>query len=501
MITRLSIQWFKWLADGDYELWQDTIITWKNWAWKSRIIEAIIYCLTWEVQWYKKKIKDCAISISWNWFSLQRVNWVATWNWIPQDPQKFLCSIVPWYINSLTIKDKIRILTWTNENNLWFGWGVRSYESYKSLNSEYKKLKKLVEEMSEEIIGNMIIINETEDSNIWNLIELKERHDLIIKHKLAIEENKWIQEIVDLRKKRIAELKTLLIWFDHEADIYSIRWLINNRIDDYNKLLILREEHKIKQTQLAWGQCFTCGQSLTNEELLTQSKLETKRIAKDIKDFSILEVKKELKNINKGIVEFEDKLKLYRELWALESIADNFKVIEDITYTEEELETLVLKLSNYEELYSKSEQRKLLVKRNKLLEDRIQEANITKMESNLTAFEEWEKNHYINSERLFATAWFNIKLYKSNSSTDWGQLTYEISKDWIDYFWLSSGQQLLIDAKISLIIGENYNTWYMLIDNWERLSNDNFKKILTLLWDKQIIITKVSQGNLELQID
>ena len=53
---------------------------------------------------------------------------------------------------------------------------------------------------------------------------------------------------------------------------------------------------------------------------------------------------------------------------------------------------------------------------------------------------------------------------------------------------------------ISKVI-EYGNFDFILVDKGEKLSKDNYDKLLQLIWDKQIIITKVDKGNLKLEID
>ena len=40
---------------------------------------------------------------------------------------------------------------------------------------------------------------------------------------------------------------------------------------------------------------------------------------------------------------------------------------------------------------------------------------------------------------------------------------------------------------------------FILVDNWERLSKDNFDEMMQLLWDKQLIFTKVNNSKFNIE--
>lgn len=503
MITEVKINWFKWLKEATYQLGQDTIITWSNWQGKSRIIEAIIYCLTWEVNWYKKKLKDCSVTISWPRISVSRVNWKLVWTNESKSVKAFLSGIIPWYINSLTIKDKIKVLTWVSEEwSLPFNSPFNNYIDYKESVKDLKKFTKLLDVYSEEIINNMEKIRDIWNIELDNLIDLKKRYDILVRYKEDIAENSSIQLRIDEWEKHIKELEEQLVWYDTNVDLHFIKEQLVKKINDYNqmKLDLMTAESNLET--LEFWKCFTCNQEVSDQILITKAKDKVSTLKQQIKSTKILQLKKELKELDLKITKQEWLAKLNREL-AWISLPSLIPIASNINYTTEEFEDLEIKLSNFQELFSKTEQKKLLIERNKELSNKIKWIDILILTNSVNEFENNEKKYFLSQEKLFKDFNFNIKLYKENQSTDWGQLVYEIEKDWVDYFWLSSWQQLLIDTVISLHISSQNNIMsdYVLIDNWERLSNDNFKKVLQLLWDRQIIITKVSQSKLALEID
>lgn len=503
MITRLSINWFKWLQNWEYTLWQDTFITWGNWKWKSRIIEAIIYCITWEVNWYKKTLKDCSVSVSWNGINMARVNWRVTGDWTPTDIKKYLCWIIPWYINSLTIKEKIKILVWFDDVGTLPFWirNIWTYVLYKKIKKDIKFKANLLDWWAEETINNLEEIKAIWDVSIWNLATLNDRYLAILKSKLGSEEEEQIKKTNEHKELEIKKLKEKLWDFNSSIDLDFIRkWIIDKvtmydswkiRIENLSKDLILLEK---------W-ECYTCRQPLENNSAIIKIKWKLAQIRKDLKEIKILDIRRELKKIDADIKTHEQKLKVNREIAILEWDIKTYVSMDVISYTEEEVEDLKLKLSNFEELFSKWERKKILIERNKELSNNIWNKSIIKDVRNIELFEENEREFFINIKDQFEFN-FDLTLYKENSSTDWWNLVYEIEQNWIWYFRLSTAQKLLIDTTICKQVSDrNFRTDFLLVDNWERLSKDNTNKLLEIIWDKQIILTKVTEWELSIEID
>lgn len=505
MITKLTIVNFKGLANWEYALWQDTIITWANGVGKSRIIEAIIYCLTGEVNWYKKKL-DCSIQLEWRGISYSRINGMTRGTNTPKNIQRFLCSIVPWYINSLTVKDKIKVMTWIDDtaDRLPFEikGGIKTYDNYRLAVKKVKTHLKVLESYSEEIIDNLEAIKALGNINTMRLSITKARYERIKQHKEATAENVWIQKTIDEVIKRKAKLEERLDWYDFTRDIMAVRLDLETRITTYD-LLKSRLENEIRiSDKLQEWKCEQCWQDYISEQAAEKQSELVNKIKNDLKGIKILLLRKELILIKKNAEEHEEKLATKRELdWLTEP---SFVPVEDLEYTKEEDEDLKVKLDNFEELYSKQEQKKLYEIKNKSLEAKIRELDLQKIQEDIACFAEAEKNYLINKQNYFKYD-FDFKLYKENSSTDWGTFTYDITQGDVEYFWLSTGQKLLIDIQISLHLqktsNENQMPDYLLIDNWERLCAKNLKKAFSLCWNKQIIITKVWPWKLELEID
>lgn len=496
MLHEIQINGFKWLEDTTYRLWQDTIITGKNWEWKSRIIQAIIYTITWEVDWYKKKLQDCSTTLIWTSLSMGRVNGKVRGGVTIHNPTKALCIMVPWYINSLTVKEKLKILIeWVPFSTPSWMW---TYESYKKWKKELKSHTKYADEYAEEIIDNLEKVRELwglkvlEDTD--NFVELKERYDKIIKYNETVNSNNELTA-------KIEELSPQVEWFDPNANLDWARRLLQDKVIWYENLKVSLAEKKTDLTTAQAGKCIACEQDLIDNILIDKLKGEIWVLSKQIKEYGITDLKKDLKAVEDNIKDFNDKFGIHRKIQILES--QRIEISEHIESTQEETEDLKIKLENFEWLFSKREQIKLLLDRNTKLEGKIKSLDIESLQSKVDYFEREEKEYFRRRQEDMNSLFdFDFKLYKENTTTGWGQLVYEVSKDWIDYFWLSSWQKLLIDIQISNYLWRE-SDWidFMLIDNGERLSNNNYKKALELLWDKQIIITKVTNGDLNLEID
>lgn len=506
MIRKLTINWFKWLEDTTYQLWQDTLITWMNWEGKSRILEAIIYCLTWEVNWYKKKL-DCSVSIEWEYndwdwtYSMARIKWKVIWRWVDLNTKRLLCWIIPWYINRFIIKDKIDMLIskmWNREHNCATK-HINNDLEYKQVSAKVKAEHILADKYAEEIINNKNKISELWDTNVGNLIDIKNRYDILVDYEKDIDLIKRTSEEYEENCKNIKELEDSLLWFIPWNSFINIKSWIQDKINKLELLKVWLVWNKITLESAEEWKCPTCEQDYINE-----SKIEDIRSSITISETKIKELEDEELELQMTVIKesmkwYDNKYLQYIQLQTLKAKEFTNHIATDVWYSLEEKEELELKLSNFEELFSKSQQVKLLTSRNQELWKLIGDLSAMDYENELVDYKDNERFYYESiTNTLNDTFDFDIELFQKNASNDWYTIVFNISKDWIDYFWLSSGQQLLIDVEISKYIT---NEDYFLIDNWERISNRNIKTLFSLAWDRQVIMTKVTQWKLKVETD
>ena len=125
LITQLIVKDFPWVIDWTYKFSQDTVISWRSNSWKTSLLKAITWLLSWkDLQWKTiPNIKNTtSITIRWEntftrqWF--QRLVWnlhsLLIWS-----SDEILSRIIPWYIlqGALSNKKIIEITTEIDMDN------------------------------------------------------------------------------------------------------------------------------------------------------------------------------------------------------------------------------------------------------------------------------------------------------------------------------------------------------------------------------------------------
>lgn len=485
MIKKLKIKNFKWIDEVVYDLGQDTIITGRNWAGKSTILDAIIRCMTWIVNWAKKKL-DATVTIEWDTYTTTRVKGKILGTPPINDIQLYLASAIPWYINTLTTKDKLRVMLTQYTSKEWYcaNWIVNNDEDVVRIKKKVKEQKKYADVYWEELVDINNKLIDIWDVNVWSLPELKKRYDDIIEHKTILSKN---ADITFERWTLEQEVWDFLL--DHSLN--DIREDLISKRNNVSTLEIKRAELKIKYTKLKEWKCYTCWSDITDKDELNRVTIEWKKVADELSRLDINDINNQIEVITKKQNEYQTKLMSYNKL---QNLSDIYEVPDIKEYTEEELEDLTLKLSNFEELFAKQQQKKLLEDRAGEIKTKLWDMTYMSLQDGLDSYKKSELIYYKSlTTNVNSKFDFDIELFKENTTNDWFQPVFNISKDWVDYFWLSTAEKWLIDIQLSKSL---WTIDYILIDNWERFTTKNIKKIFEIMWDQQVIITKVSQAKL-----
>ena len=501
MIKKLKIKNFKWINEVEYNLWQDTIITGKNGSGKSTIIEAIVRCLTWEVNWYKKKL-DASVTIETETMTTSRVKWNLLWSPPPNNIKRLLVGLIPWYLNSLTTKDKLDVILsrYTSKEERCANDIIQTDEDVTRVKKLVKEQQKLADVYAEELVDINNKVIDLGDINIWSLPELKKRYDNITENKRLINESLIIQHKIENNSQMIEDLTKDLWDFNKDGSLYSIREDLKTKRNNVSKLETKQSELRIKYSKLQSWICYTCWNKTSNNDELNRIKIEWQKIWDELQSLDKDNIDIQIESIDKQIDSYQSKLRISDEIDRLKDTTFEQIVIPSIEdYTTEEYEDLKLKLSNFEELFSKQQQKKLLEERRLILKGKISSLDYNQLQRWLDYYKEEELSYYeAISEDINSSFDFDLVLFKHNSTNDWYQLLFDISKNWVDYFWLSTAEKWLIDIQLSKSVAL---TDFILIDNWERFSTVNIKKIFQIMWEEQVILTKVSQGKLNIETE
>ena len=495
MIKKLNIKNFKKLKWLELDLKDFNSIEWKNGEWKSSILQSIIYVYTWLVDWKQNKEFEVSIELD-NWQVLSRVKWMPLWD-IPKSNDLLLSSIIPWYFNNLTISDKTDIFfsTLVDRESFFSSSDIKTDERYNERKKNLKAVTDRLNLFTEQMISNMNRIWEIWEVRIESITELKEKYDAIEKNIKTLEHNKSIALINEIALKRKTELEVELKDFIPDNSLHSVKEDIQKRINEYNNLDIKIKNLREQYNNLNSWVCPTCKQSFTDNELLGKIKSDWIELWNKLKEFNIDELQDQLRWITKRISEYEVMLQKYRELQSI-TFKEELDSSIAFEYTMEEYEDIKIKLDNIEWLFSKQKEKEILTAKNEEIQRELTKYDLWKMQSELDMYYELNQKYLKEVEDSIKWFSFDIKLFEQNKTNDWYKKMFNISKDWIELFYLNRSMKMLIDIELTLYLQKQ--TWidFILIDDAESFSKESIKLVNKITKWKQVLITFVKDKQL-----
>jgi hypothetical protein len=162
----------------------------------------------------------------------------------------------------------------------------------------------------------------------------------------------------------------------------------------------------------------------------------------------------------------------------------------------EEYEDIKIKLDNIEWLFSKQKEKEILTAKNEEIQRELTKYDLWKMQSELDMYYELNQKYLKEVEDSIKWFSFDIKLFEQNKTNDWYKKMFNISKDWIELFYLNRSMKMLIDIELTLYLQKQ--TWidFILIDDAESFSKESIKLVNKITKWKQVLITFVKDKQL-----
>ena len=141
-------------------------------------------------------------------------------------------------------------------------------------------------------------------------------------------------------------------------------------------------------------------------------------------------------------------------------------------------------------------EKEILESQVKEYQDALSKINIQVINDDLEKYYETNVKYLDELEQLIKVFSFDIKLFEHNKSNDWYKKLFNISKDWIELFYLNRSMKSIIDLELTLYLQKQ--TWidFLLVDDWEMFDAAAIKHIKKLTKWKQVLITKVTENKL-----
>lgn len=458
---KLEIKKFK-TIDSISIQWNKIQFSWKNWVWKTTILNAVEYVLFWTVWWKSKDLwldKHSVVDFTY-------LNNVWTFN-NPAKLPKFIRDIV--FCDLLNqepseIKETLSNLIINDEMWKWLFWNFWTWEYWKTkdlISKNYNSYKKSFQEKSIKVW----VLQEQLDS-YSNQFEESDIEELEFKIKtLSLDISHW-HNIIDINW-----LMSMKEWLENELD--SLKDDNLKLTDDIN---LLNSSNKLLENNL----CPICKWFYEDKELLLNNQIKLNKLIDKQKDtYSFInKLKEDIISITKTISDSKD--------------IDNQNNFENQKNILEQYKSDLIRLNMIKSNMSELENQIDSIS-NELIE--LWNDPINQLYSLIKP--DWRINKIIQNSLEWWLEWFKFIFFEESK---WEMKPiFRLEIDWEDYKYLSRAERYLSNIKLSKFLLSISNIDLpLLLDDMEMFDSENLANVLELLSDNNYLLTSVKSNLSEL---
>jgi len=518
MIKNITLKWVRGISKS-FELkeWLNNFV-WKNWTWKSTVIQSITDAFRWE----KIQVKEWEMTLNYDDNMIQR-----NANRLFSSPKSDIDLVLPGFlmwkhktikgVNSTNEERRITVSNllgidrtkffldaWIDYDLKWAMAELRDMNTKSStyadelITLESKKSKKL----TKPTVVKLIQWSE-EKVEKWNAYELESLNNSLSNLRL-----KW---------KKVPEEPTSIDKIDFIPDSVITEWN-QSEIDSMKK--------QLAEIAAKWQNmpdiCEACGQTIQDvESAKAKLRLEYTQLSTNINNTKVIDREVQPSNLeayNKNANDIADynlevltrnniiesNTSIEAEAKEIQSKIDNFKLVKDTV-----IPAVIWNDSEYQDYLDADRAYALAQQESKWIKDRIKETkakikslSTEKLEDKIEAYKDTELAFVESVDKQLTVGDVKFVFYKANTSpnaTEPYAAVFDILYNWKSYTELSGWEQVIVDVVIATLFIKKLTLDFILIDNAE-ISDSNIKMLMKEYLDwVQVICTRIWTSPLTLK--